>query len=402
MRCLACDRELEHWIEVGVGAIRCPFCETIQPFAPHQQTRGPRPPVAAPPTPLRPGEPPFFQQAASVDSSLNAAAGAVGATSSGSIDPLAERERQLTLQRLVELAGQSELIGSAPELDGIGAPSSTVPVDARHAMAFSPAMVSAAHSKVPDHSRPLAAGQGPPPGRVKKIQPPRVFTFLSGPLKNQRLQVPTTRQIMLGTDETCHLQIPAPGVCDWHCALRYSADGTSVRDLGSAIGTYVNGVAISEETFLKPGDVIQFGSVTAQLAAPQTVDQRSSGSRLRLELPMNITPGRPAISSSLHGTHEVSTMGTDPEVLLLSSTAPVPPRMPSPEEAARRSATGPASPHPNSPPAQGSAVGNPAAPGSAGASQPGAIHSPAPASDQLDDLLVDEVEIFDDFEEPTG
>ena len=65
---------------------------------------------------------------------------------------------------------------------------------------------------------------------------------------------------IIGRREECDLRIPLPEVSRQH-AMIIVADGTvTVRDLGSANGTYVNNKRIDEED-LSPGDHIVIGPV---------------------------------------------------------------------------------------------------------------------------------------------
>jgi pSer/pThr/pTyr-binding forkhead associated (FHA) protein len=52
-----------------------------------------------------------------------------------------------------------------------------------------------------------------------------------------------------------------------HATLVRSGASVAIRDEGSSNGTYVNGVKISSETELKPGDQVQFGEVRFRFEA---------------------------------------------------------------------------------------------------------------------------------------
>lgn len=53
-----------------------------------------------------------------------------------------------------------------------------------------------------------------------------------------------------------------------HALLTRSGGTVTVADLGSTNGTYVNGVRVSMETALRPGDRVQFGSVAFRYEGP--------------------------------------------------------------------------------------------------------------------------------------
>lgn len=68
--------------------------------------------------------------------------------------------------------------------------------------------------------------------------------------------------MVIGRQIGCHLRIPSAAVSRRHCLLSTVHDRLSVRDLGSANGTLVNGREIRGEQSLFPGDRLQIGPVT--------------------------------------------------------------------------------------------------------------------------------------------
>ena len=67
--------------------------------------------------------------------------------------------------------------------------------------------------------------------------------------------------IVLGRGEDCGLQIPLLAVSRNHCELSIEEDVLSVKDLGSANGTLVNGERVDEGQ-LNAGDRLTVGPVT--------------------------------------------------------------------------------------------------------------------------------------------
>ena len=65
---------------------------------------------------------------------------------------------------------------------------------------------------------------------------------------------------VLGRKDDCGLRIPTPDVSRAHCEVESLDTEITIRDLGSANGTYVNGKRIAETT-LSAGDHISIGPV---------------------------------------------------------------------------------------------------------------------------------------------
>lgn len=63
---------------------------------------------------------------------------------------------------------------------------------------------------------------------------------------------------VVGRKSDCALRIPTADVSRQHCEIKVLDDEITVRDLGSANGTYVNGKRIAE-AILKPGDELAIG-----------------------------------------------------------------------------------------------------------------------------------------------
>jgi pSer/pThr/pTyr-binding forkhead associated (FHA) protein len=65
-------------------------------------------------------------------------------------------------------------------------------------------------------------------------------------------------QTVIGRQEACDLRIPLPEISRKHTMLIVTGDAVTIRDLGSANGTYVNNKRISEQE-LSAGDHIVIG-----------------------------------------------------------------------------------------------------------------------------------------------
>lgn len=86
----------------------------------------------------------------------------------------------------------------------------------------------------------------------------QVLLVETGKNKGKRVKLPDGESLV-GRDEKCAVRIGSHEVSREHCLFRATPDRLFVRDLGSSNGTFVNGTAITEETELKPGDLVVVG-----------------------------------------------------------------------------------------------------------------------------------------------
>lgn len=81
----------------------------------------------------------------------------------------------------------------------------------------------------------------------------------------------------VGRSSASDIQIADQSISRLHAELRTEGPSTIVSDLGSANGTFVNGVRIAHPTALSEGDFVQFGDVAAIFThSPATVDWRAA------------------------------------------------------------------------------------------------------------------------------
>jgi len=83
------------------------------------------------------------------------------------------------------------------------------------------------------------------------------------------------------------IPLPYPSISNRHCIFIQSGPDIVLRDLNSSNGTYVNGEAVSE-VVLRPGDLIQIGSVQIKVRAGR-------------QAPEIARPGAPPVCSSNRG-----------------------------------------------------------------------------------------------------
>lgn len=86
---------------------------------------------------------------------------------------------------------------------------------------------------------------------------------VSGQFAGGSFSITACQPLVIGRQpDKCSVVLSANGVSRMHCVIELSAGGLSVRDLGSANGTRINGMAIAanQSIALRPGDVIQIGT----------------------------------------------------------------------------------------------------------------------------------------------
>jgi DNA-binding NtrC family response regulator/pSer/pThr/pTyr-binding forkhead associated (FHA) protein len=88
---------------------------------------------------------------------------------------------------------------------------------------------------------------------------------LFGP--KQGLRIPLRERLVIGRGNTADLQLVDGKVSREHCSIETMQAGVCVRDLGSQNGTFVNGTAIVEPTFVNEGDEIVVGDTLLAVAA---------------------------------------------------------------------------------------------------------------------------------------
>jgi hypothetical protein len=73
--------------------------------------------------------------------------------------------------------------------------------------------------------------------------------------------------ITIGRSPECECQLDEPSVSRHHAELRREGDRWLLRDLGSRNGTRVNGMRVTDEVEVRPGDHISLGGVRFRAAA---------------------------------------------------------------------------------------------------------------------------------------
>lgn len=71
--------------------------------------------------------------------------------------------------------------------------------------------------------------------------------------------------VIVGSSDRCGLSLFGDDIASMHCSLRRDNVGVWLSDWQSRSGTFLDGVRVSEETQVQPGDTIQVGNYTIQL-----------------------------------------------------------------------------------------------------------------------------------------
>jgi len=101
--------------------------------------------------------------------------------------------------------------------------------------------------------------------RYRNVPPRAVLRGVSGPYFGKIVPIPG--RIVIGRGSEADLALDEPEMSRKHAALEVSADGLYLRDLGSANGTYVNGVQV-RDACLYSGDQLSFDRNRFLVEAP--------------------------------------------------------------------------------------------------------------------------------------
>lgn len=121
----------------------------------------------------------------------------------------------------------------------------------------------------PSGEKSSALAKRPAPGKAAGPQ----LRGLTGGVTGKTF--PLSGTMLVGRVGGVDLQIDDDSVSRKHAEITVRGREVSVKDLGSANGTTVNGAPISDETILSPGDIVQFGVVEVMFETGSTSGARS-------------------------------------------------------------------------------------------------------------------------------
>jgi len=126
----------------------------------------------------------------------------------------------------------------------------------------------------------------------------RILDATKSPDQQQTFEL-SQDEVTLGREKDNLLNIVDPGISRHHCKLVRSGGGWTLVDSGSANGTWVNEVQVTER-LLKNGDMIRLGKTYVQFSAPPEQAQTvllDMGRQTTLPLPKPSSTPSPAIPS---------------------------------------------------------------------------------------------------------
>jgi len=115
--------------------------------------------------------------------------------------------------------------------------------------------------------------------RTRLIPPKVVLRGVSGSYFGKI--VPVRGRLVIGRGGDCDLVLDEPEMSRRHAVIENSGDGIYLRDLGSANGTFVNGVQV-RDAVLHPDDQIAFDQNRFLLEAP-SLPTREEGAQLAVD-----------------------------------------------------------------------------------------------------------------------
>jgi transcriptional regulator with GAF, ATPase, and Fis domain len=142
---------------------------------------------------------------------------------------------------------------------------------------------------------------------------------LSGPLAGVMLPL-TGEEVTVGRDPASGISLADRSLSRTHCALTLGVNGWTIRDLGSANGTFVNGIQVQQQ-LLRDGDQVAVGE-SLFLLFLKPLESDSAGvdvvpaapamttSRLRLEDAQYLQPVSPPSAASPHAEQHLRALLT--------------------------------------------------------------------------------------------
>jgi pSer/pThr/pTyr-binding forkhead associated (FHA) protein len=111
-----------------------------------------------------------------------------------------------------------------------------------------------------------------------------------GKQDGRQIKISQTKKYLIGRGEDCHLRPRCEQVGRHHCALMIEEPDVTIRDLGSANGTFVNGERVHFPLGLKTGDLIRVGTLEFEvfITSLQPQDAASQGTASHVQAASDI------------------------------------------------------------------------------------------------------------------
>ena len=114
------------------------------------------------------------------------------------------------------------------------------------------------------------------PRTQRELGVPYLDVLSWGQMQGRRIQL-NQDFLLLGRAEACHLRFDDPQLSPSHAAIRRQDGVVIVEDLGSTVGTFVNGVAVTGGREVQPGDVITLADVRLRFGIGAAADDAPAG-----------------------------------------------------------------------------------------------------------------------------
>jgi signal transduction histidine kinase len=88
--------------------------------------------------------------------------------------------------------------------------------------------------------------------------------------------------LVIGRDPSCDVPLRDPGISRHHARMELRGDHYVLKDLGSANGTYVNGMRVTESS-LQAGDQVRLGNTILAMGGPESALLEQGGLPIRVD-----------------------------------------------------------------------------------------------------------------------
>lgn len=147
-------------------------------------------------------------------------------------------------------------------------------------------------TEVPGHATPAPADASQAMTRTRQLPPRVVLRGVSGGYFGKI--VPVRGRLLIGRGSDCGLILDEPEMSRHHAVIENTGDGIYLRDMGSANGTFVNGVLV-RNAVLHTDDQIAFDRNRFLLEAPSLPTRSDLASAAPVAEEVNITQTMRAI-----------------------------------------------------------------------------------------------------------